>query len=86
VYTKEYLENKSLLNNSILTNPFEKFERKRFIFYSKDLNKISFNTSLWDGLLKEDLRNIETTLIKNLGDYYSQIDGLQEITYLRRHT
>lgn len=86
VYTKEYLENESLLNNSILTNPFEKFERKRFIFYSKNLNKISFNTSLWDGLLKDDLRTIETTLIKNLGDYYSQLDGLQEIVYLRRYT
>ena len=84
VYNREYLEDKSRLNNSILTNPFEKFERKRFIFYSKDLDKISFNTVLWDGLSKGDLKTIETTLVKNLTEYYSQLDGLQDIHYLRR--
>lgn len=86
VYTNEYLENNSVLINSILTNPFEKFERKRFIFYSKDLAKISFNTTLWNDLTTEDLLNIEKTLIDNLSDYYSQLDGLQNINYLRRYT
>lgn len=27
----------------MLTNPFEKFERKRFLYYSKDLGVISMN-------------------------------------------
>jgi hypothetical protein len=86
VYTEEYLENDSIIDNSILTNPFEKFERKRFVFYSKDLSKISFNTVLWDALTPEDLLEIESTVINNLTDYYSGLDGLQEISYLRRRT
>ena len=31
----------------LLDNPFEKFERKRFVMYSKDLNIVEFNPTLW---------------------------------------
>ena len=34
----------------MLTNPFEKYERKRFLYLSKDLNVISFNMALWNKL------------------------------------
>ncbi len=84
IYTNDYLDDKNGVNRSILTNPFEKFERKRFVFYSKDLARISFNTRLWEDLTYEDFIEIEETLIQNLTDYYENLDGLQKINYLRR--
>lgn len=35
----------------MLTNPFEKFERKRFLYYSKDLSVISMNHALYSQIL-----------------------------------
>ncbi|MDF1884111.1 hypothetical protein JHD49_09185, partial [Sulfurimonas sp. SAG-AH-194-C21] len=43
----EFLENDNKLKMSILQNPFEKFERKCFIYNSKDLNHIAFSNNLW---------------------------------------
>lgn len=34
------------LQNSLKANSFEKFERTRFLYYSKDLNMISMNHAL----------------------------------------
>lgn len=36
-YTWERLQDRSFIRQNMLTNPFEKFERKRFLYYSKDL-------------------------------------------------
>ena len=41
------------MKNSLLKNPFEKFERKRFLYHCKDLKLISFSAILWDQL-KDD--------------------------------
>lgn len=38
----------------MLTNPFEKFERKRFLYYSKDLSIIAMNHALYSKMTKED--------------------------------
>ena len=43
----------------MLTNPFEKFERKRFLYYSKDLNVISMNHALFTKLNEIDLKKGE---------------------------
>lgn len=86
IYTEEYLRNQSSLNSSILTNPFEKFERKRFVFYSKELSIISFNPFLWDQFSEDDLLRLESTLFEHLAQYYENMDGLQNIDYLRRRT
>ena len=85
VYTREYLSNDKLITTSILSNPFEKFERKRFVFYNKDLSKISINTSLWSRLSNNDLSNIQSIMFQHLENYYRDLDGLQNVDYLRRN-
>lgn len=78
VFTKEYLEEKSKLNRSILDNPFEKFERKRFIYYakSKDFNLFSFNPILWKRFNREYLDELRTKLNRFLETYYESMGGL----------
>lgn len=83
VYNKEYLLDRTKMKKSLLDNPFEKFERKRFVYYLKykdkdksiDLNIISFNPKLYDKIdsnVKEELINKLNNFLKeyykNLGD------------------
>lgn len=84
IYSEAYLNDERVIKNSILTNPFEKFERKRFIYYSKDLSRISFNQILWSQLKEDQLNEIEKIMFNHLDDYYKDMDGVQEIDYLRR--
>ncbi len=84
IYTKEYLSNEKIVDNSILSNPFEKFERKRFVFYSKDLSRISFNQTLWLQLKESHFIEIEKIMVNHLIEYYRDMDGVQDIPYLRR--
>ena len=72
-YNKETLKEKDVIKRSMLTNPFEKFERKRFLYYSKDLGVISMNHALFSRLSKEDLATIETQMKQDLKDYYSKL-------------
>ena len=46
-YNETMLQDKKAMQRSMLTNPFEKFERKRFLYYSKDLSVISMNHALY---------------------------------------
>lgn len=73
VYTSEYLSNKTKMKESLLTNPFEKFERKRFIFYGKDIAMLSFNPVLWDKLSAEDISESRSIMEDNLKFYYESI-------------
>lgn len=76
IYNKENLKDISFVKKSILDNPFEKFERKRFFYHSKDLNLISFNNALWvlmtssikDDIIKKEL-NFLQEYYKKYGDY-----------------
>ena len=45
-YNEETLKNRKMIKSNMLTNPFEKFERKRFLYISKDLGVISMNHDL----------------------------------------
>jgi superfamily II DNA or RNA helicase len=74
VYTLEFLSNKTKVKQSILKNPFEKFERKRFFEYNKDLNKIAFNYKLWKLLDDQDKTKIVELMENDLLHYYSKID------------
>lgn len=40
-YDEKMLMDRKAIRRNMLTNPFEKFERKRFLYYSKDLSVIS---------------------------------------------
>lgn len=73
VYTKEYLEDDVKVKQSILSNPFEKFERKRFVYYSKDLNILSFNPLLWKQLTDEKKQVIKDKETQFLNEYYEKI-------------
>ena len=57
----------------MLTNPFEKFERKRFLYYSKDLGVISMNHALLEKLNADDFEAIKKQMNEDLHNYYSKI-------------
>lgn len=65
---------------SILSNPFEKFERKRFMYHCKDLNHIAFSSYLWQKINNDsDLRKIRSKMIEDLEDYYRNLDGIPNL-------
>lgn len=76
IYTKEYLNDKIKVKSSILSNPFEKYERKRFIYYSKDLNILSFHPALWEQLTEEKKQKICQKERDFLKEYYEKLGGL----------
>ena len=53
-YTADTLRDRAFVRRNMPTNPFEKFERKRFLYYSKDLGQISMNHALLSRLSVED--------------------------------
>lgn len=76
VFDSKYLQDRSKVKKSILDNPFEKFERKRFVYYSKDLNMLSFNPILWAKLtedIKQEIVEKENYFLK---EYYKNMGGL----------
>ena len=75
-YNSETLKDRKLIKNSMLTNPFEKFERKRFLYYSKDLNVISMNHALFNQLIIDDWEKIENQLKEDLSNYYKDMGGI----------
>jgi len=71
---KEYLMDERTVIQSILKNSFEKFERKKFMYYSKDLSKISLHHRIWDDLINNNGMDKLKKLMKNdLDNYYSQL-------------
>ena len=54
IYTIDYLKDTKLIKKNMMDNPFEKFERKRFFYFSKDLNIIAFNSILWNMMTEQD--------------------------------
>ena len=76
VFDNEYLKDKTKMKKSILDNPFEKFERKRFVYYSKDLNILSFNPTLWSKMTDEIKQQIVNKERQFLKEYYKNIGGL----------
>ena len=75
-YNSETLKDRKLIKNSMLTNPFEKFERKRFLYYSKDLNVISMNHALFNQLSIDDWEKIENQIKEDLSNYYKDMGGI----------
>ena len=78
VYTREYLEDKILLKRNMLENPFEKFERKRFVYYSKDLGLLAFHSQLWKQIDKVEKQTIKDLLQKSIKSYYEELGGLAD--------
>lgn len=77
-YNLENLSNKKYIKENMLSNPFEKFERKRFMYFSKDLSMLSFNSSLWEKLTESDIIKIKTQMVDDLKNYYKNLGGIDE--------
>ena len=70
---------------NLLRNPFEKFERKRFLYQCKDLNKIAFSTALWKRLTSsDDIGRIRAQMFDDLTSYYENLGGLLDREQLRK--
>lgn len=75
-YNAETLKDRKLIRANMLTNPFEKFERKRFHYYSKDLKMISMNHSLFTRLSREDFQRVREQMLEDLRNYYADMGGV----------
>ena len=77
-FTKDYVSDRLKMKQNMLSNPFEKFERKRFMYFSKDLNLISINTALFEKLDEDSLQKIKTQMLSDLKNYFENLGGLYE--------
>lgn len=75
-YNEEMLKDRKAIRRNMLTNPFEKFERKRFLYYSKDLSVISMNHVLFSKMETADWERVRTQLQDDLKNYYSEMGGV----------
>lgn len=75
----EKLDDKAFMKTSLLQNPFEKFERKRFLYHCKDLKRIAFANTLWQKInTTRDLDRIKTLYFNSLKKYYQDLGGLPD--------
>ena len=77
-FTKEFVSDRTKMKQNMLSNPFEKFERKRFMYYTKDLNLLSINTSLFEKLNDADLARIKSQMLSDLKNYFENLGGLYD--------
>ena len=71
-YNAETLKDRKMIKSSMLTNPFEKFERKRFMYYSKDLGVISLNHALLAKMSEGDWERVKRQMREDLERYYRE--------------
>lgn len=77
-FTPEYLNTKQKMKQNMLSNPFEKFERKRFMYFTKDLNILSINTNLFEKLDNTSLNKIKKQMLNDLENYFKDLGGLYQ--------
>jgi len=75
-YDNKMLLDKAAVRRNMLTNPFEKFERKRFMYYSKDLNIISMNHALFSKMTEDDWKRVRNQMTEDLENYYRDMGGV----------
>lgn len=75
-YNETTLQDRKAICRNMLTNPFEKFERKRFLYYSKDLSIIAMNHALYSKMNKEDWDRVKSQMQEDLTHYYSDMGGI----------
>ncbi|MBR3824410.1 MAG: hypothetical protein IKJ39_04345 [Lachnospiraceae bacterium] len=72
-YNAETLKDRKMIKANMLTNPFEKFERKRFLYQSKDLGVISMNHALFSQMEKEDFQRVKEQMFEDIKNYYREM-------------
>lgn len=75
-YNEETLKDRKFICRNMLTNPFEKLERKRFLYYSKDLSVISMNHALFCKMDQEDWNRVSEQMREDLRNYYKDMGGI----------
>lgn len=75
-YNETMLQDRKAICRNMLTNPFEKFERKRFLYYSKDLSIIAMNHALYSKMNAEDWDRVKSQMQEDLVHYYSEMSGI----------
>ncbi len=70
---KDYIEDLKTVQRSLLANPFEKFERKRFFYHCRDLDYIAMDPDLVTKLTREHYENIIKQMVQDLCDYYEKL-------------
>ena len=75
-YNDEMLKDRKAVSRNMLTNPFEKFERKRFLYYSKDLSVISVNHALLSQMEEADWERVRNQMNEDLKNYYAGMGGV----------
>ncbi len=75
----EYLEDRPRLQRSLLQNPFEKFERKRFFYHCRDLKYIAMDPVLREHLNDADDQKIREQMVADLKKYYARLEISLEV-------
>ncbi|MEA3546781.1 MAG: S24 family peptidase, partial [Thermodesulfobacteriota bacterium] len=79
---QEYIEDSKAVQRSLLANPFEKFERKRFFYHCKDLNYLAMDPELINNLTTDHYQKITDQMVQDLRDYYGKLQiALSESDY-----
>jgi hypothetical protein len=58
----------------MLDMPFEKFERRRYLRYDRDLAFVRFEPSLWRQLKPDDLATLRAICEESITKYYDRLD------------
>jgi hypothetical protein len=58
----------------MLEMPFEKFERRRYLRYDRDLAFVRFEPSLWRQLKPNDLEKLRAICQESIKKYYERLD------------
>ncbi len=67
--------NQYLIFVSTIKFKFEKFERKRCVYYGKDIRMLAINTHLFHSLTKDDILKVINMMSDLLEGYYRNIEG-----------
>lgn len=73
VKDKEMLKDKKKMKKNLLENPFEKFERKNFILYSKEISKLALHPVLHSAFTSTFKEELLLLLDEHLDEYYKKI-------------
>ena len=72
-YDAETLKDTGFIKRNMLTNPFEKFERKRFMYYSKELGVIAMNHALVAAMDEGDVERVREQMREDLENYFGNL-------------
>ncbi|MDD4506700.1 MAG: DEAD/DEAH box helicase [Sulfurospirillaceae bacterium] len=82
---QEFINDNSSVKQNILANPFEKFERKRFMYHCKDLNNIAFSNILWNQINNtSDIQKIKKKFFDDLVNYYKEL-GSFDVQFWKKY-